>query len=129
MRLAQNPDKQEKLQEELDRVLGNGEQVLSPDHIKELRYLKACVKEALRWEGINLAIGENKCQGLNLNHEGYYLVSSLAYDGIHFYPSSRMTWPSRQEEKSAWGAGDVKMPSWVKKSRKLYYKSLNISKK
>ncbi|ROT72891.1 hypothetical protein C7M84_008700 [Penaeus vannamei] len=48
MRLAQNPDKQEKLQEELDRVLGNGEQVISPDHIKELRYLKACVKEALR---------------------------------------------------------------------------------
>lgn len=53
MRLAQNPEKQEKLQEELDRVLGNGEQVLSPHHIKELRYLKACVKEALRLEVIS----------------------------------------------------------------------------
>nr|XP_027213648.1 probable cytochrome P450 12d1 distal, mitochondrial [Penaeus vannamei] len=49
MRLAQNPDKQEKLQEELDRVLGNGEQVISPDHIKELRYLKALCKEALSY--------------------------------------------------------------------------------
>ncbi|XP_042879581.1 probable cytochrome P450 49a1 [Penaeus japonicus] len=50
MRLAQNQDKQKKLQEELDNVLRNGVEVLSTHHIKELRYLKACVKEALRMD-------------------------------------------------------------------------------
>ncbi|XP_037782368.1 probable cytochrome P450 301a1, mitochondrial [Penaeus monodon] len=46
--LAQHPEKQQKVHEELDAVLGDGRQPLTPQHIAKLRYTKACVKEVLR---------------------------------------------------------------------------------
>ncbi|RXG61017.1 putative cytochrome P450 49a1 [Armadillidium vulgare] len=46
--LAKNPDKQKKLQLEIDEVLGDGKQTLSENHLARLSYLKCCVKEALR---------------------------------------------------------------------------------
>ncbi|XP_042865932.1 probable cytochrome P450 301a1, mitochondrial [Penaeus japonicus] len=46
--LAQHPEEQRKIQEELDAVLGDARQPLSPQHIARLSYTKACVKEVLR---------------------------------------------------------------------------------
>lgn len=46
--LAKNPQVQVKLQEELDRVLGDGTSPLTPRHMNQLSYLKAVVKEANR---------------------------------------------------------------------------------
>lgn len=47
--LAKNPQAQAKLQEEVDRVLGDGIGPLTPHHLDQLSYVKAAVKEANRW--------------------------------------------------------------------------------
>ncbi|KAL7643899.1 UNVERIFIED_CONTAM: hypothetical protein RMT77_005908 [Armadillidium vulgare] len=46
--LARNKDKQKKLQEELDLVLGDGNGPLTEEHLAKLSYLKACLKESQR---------------------------------------------------------------------------------
>nr|XP_053642328.1 probable cytochrome P450 49a1 [Cherax quadricarinatus] len=51
--LARNPEKQARLQEELDQVLGDGNQPLTTNHLARLPYLKACVRETLRMHPIS----------------------------------------------------------------------------
>ncbi|RXG58226.1 cytochrome P450 71B19 [Armadillidium vulgare] len=46
--LARNKDKQKKLQEELDLVLGDGKETMTEEQLANLPYLKACIKESLR---------------------------------------------------------------------------------
>jgi cytochrome P450 len=46
--LAKNPDKQQKLFEEIQRYLPDKDQPLTSDILNELRYLKACIKESMR---------------------------------------------------------------------------------
>lgn len=46
--LAKNPQAQIKAQEEIDRVLGDGVDVLAPKHLNQLSYVKAVIKEASR---------------------------------------------------------------------------------
>ena len=45
--LAMNQDKQERLYEEIKRVVGDS-QVLTKEHIAQMSYLKACLKESHR---------------------------------------------------------------------------------
>ncbi|GFQ64655.1 probable cytochrome P450 301a1, mitochondrial [Trichonephila clavata] len=52
--LAKNPDKQEVLYQEIDRLLPSKDMKLTPTIYDELRYLKACVKESMR---LNPVIG------------------------------------------------------------------------
>lgn len=47
--LAKNPEAQAKLQEEVDKVLGDGTGPLTQRHLDQLSYLKAVVKEATRY--------------------------------------------------------------------------------
>jgi cytochrome P450 len=47
--LARNPEKQEKLRQEILSVVGSkGTTVITPGALNELHYLKACIKESLR---------------------------------------------------------------------------------
>lgn len=46
--LAKNPGKQEKLREELFRLMPNEETPLTEESMKNLPYLRACIKESLR---------------------------------------------------------------------------------
>ncbi|KAK2719090.1 hypothetical protein QYM36_004800 [Artemia franciscana] len=46
--LAQNPEKQEKLHEEIERLLPSGDSPITVQVLAEMHYLKACVKESLR---------------------------------------------------------------------------------
>ncbi|XP_071514365.1 probable cytochrome P450 49a1 [Panulirus ornatus] len=46
--LACHPDKQTKMQSELDQVLGDGCHLLTEKHLAKLTYTKACVRESLR---------------------------------------------------------------------------------
>ncbi|XP_066958644.1 probable cytochrome P450 519E1 [Macrobrachium rosenbergii] len=48
LNLARHPEKQAKVQEELDRVLGKDVDELKPHHLSQLSYLKGAVKETLR---------------------------------------------------------------------------------
>ena len=45
--LAQNPDKQKKLYEEIHSVIGHSKKV-KKNHLSVMSYLKACVKETQR---------------------------------------------------------------------------------
>jgi len=46
--LALNPEKQEKLYQEIREVLPNPDSHLTAENIETLGYLKACIKETLR---------------------------------------------------------------------------------
>lgn len=46
--LAKNPQVQVKVQEELDRVLGDGICPITPHHLEQLSYTRAVVKESNR---------------------------------------------------------------------------------
>jgi cytochrome P450 len=46
--LAKNPDKQQKLFEEIQRYLPDKDQPVTSDNLNEMRYLKACIKESMR---------------------------------------------------------------------------------
>ena len=45
--MANNPDVQNKLREEVQRVVGSDE-VVTPQHIREMNYLRDCIKEVQR---------------------------------------------------------------------------------
>lgn len=47
-KLAMNPEKQTKLYEEIQRVVGDSE-VLTKEHIAKMSYLKACLRESHRY--------------------------------------------------------------------------------
>ncbi|RXG61982.1 putative cytochrome P450 12a4, mitochondrial [Armadillidium vulgare] len=46
--LARNKDKQKKLQEELDIILGDRKEAMTEAQLSKLSYLKACIKESQR---------------------------------------------------------------------------------
>lgn len=46
--LAKNPEKQAKLQEELDRVIPDKDKPITKDQMEQLKYVRACVKETMR---------------------------------------------------------------------------------
>jgi cytochrome P450 len=47
--MAKNPDKQQKLFEELQRYVPDKEQPVTSQILNELNYLKACIKESMRY--------------------------------------------------------------------------------
>jgi cytochrome P450 len=47
--LAKNPDKQQNLFEEIQRYVPDKDQPVTSDILNELKYLKACIKESMRY--------------------------------------------------------------------------------
>jgi len=47
--LAKNPDKQQKLFEEIQRYVTDKDQVITSDTLNQVKYLKACIKESMRY--------------------------------------------------------------------------------
>jgi len=47
--LAKNPEKQQKLFEEIQQCVPDKDQPVTSDILNELRYLKACIKESMRY--------------------------------------------------------------------------------
>ncbi|RWA11113.1 hypothetical protein EKO27_g3987 [Xylaria grammica] len=47
--LLKNPETYHKAQKEVDQVLGDG--VLKPDHLPQFKYIEACIRETLRFQG------------------------------------------------------------------------------
>ncbi|XP_069184320.1 probable cytochrome P450 49a1 [Procambarus clarkii] len=78
--LARHPDKQARLQQELDQVLGDGSQTLTTHHIAKLTYTKACVREALRLQPITPIVSRQIDKPVTL--QGYRVNA-----GTHIYVS------------------------------------------
>ncbi|XP_055588799.1 uncharacterized protein LOC129741117 [Uranotaenia lowii] len=69
--LATNPDKQAKLRDELRTILPNKNSPLTPENMRNLPYLRACIKEGLR---VNPAIaGTMRAAGKDLVLQGYQI--------------------------------------------------------
>ena len=47
--LAKNPDKQQKLFEEIQQYVHDKDQPVTSNILNELKYLKACIKESMRY--------------------------------------------------------------------------------
>ena len=47
--LAKNPEKQQKLLEEIQRYVPDKDQPVTSDILNELKYMKACIKESMRY--------------------------------------------------------------------------------
>ena len=54
--LAKNPDKQEKLRQEIISVVGPKGSKLTPEALRQLSYIRACTKESLRYEAVTFFI-------------------------------------------------------------------------
>ncbi|KAJ4434895.1 hypothetical protein ANN_23466 [Periplaneta americana] len=73
--LSKNQDKQEKLFEEVQRVLPNKRDPLTSEKLNELKYLKACMKETMRRQ----TAGRFTTNFLTSVHRGYMLDSPMTH--------------------------------------------------
>lgn len=60
--LAKNPEAQRKLQQEVDQVLKDNPETLTPAHVAKLSYTKAVVKESLRFVSLLSSHCQGSCQ-------------------------------------------------------------------
>jgi len=47
--LSENQEKQEKLRQELKRVMPNPDSPITAEMLNEMKYLRACIKEGMRF--------------------------------------------------------------------------------
>lgn len=59
LQLCQNQDKQEKLYEELKKVLPHKDTPMTPTTLEQLPFLRACIKETLRMYPVVLGNGRS----------------------------------------------------------------------
>ena len=75
--MAKNPDKQEKLRKEILKILPNNDSKLDSDSLKNVPYLKACIKESMRVQAV---IGANKrTTGQNIVLGGYQIPKDVLF--------------------------------------------------
>lgn len=99
--LAQNPDKQQKLYDEINAVIGNSRKV-DKDHLAKMSYLKACVKETQR-KRFPVFIGAQRILENDLVVGGYLIPKKTAVainnDAMsvdeRFYPKPQEFIPER----------------------------------
>lgn len=65
--MAKNPEKQEKLREELKQVMPSQDTPMSVENMKNLPYLRACLKESIRMFPPALGTARRTCQNLVIN--------------------------------------------------------------
>ena len=65
--LAKNPDKQEKLRQEIFNILPTKDTALTDDKLKHIPYLRACMKEANRCYSVASGMARETGQNLVLN--------------------------------------------------------------
>nr|AFH54190.1 cytochrome P450 [Bactrocera dorsalis] len=99
--IAKNPEKQQKLREELLAVLPHRNDQFTIENMKQLPYLRACIKEALRF--YPLAFGNVREIGADLVLSGYQvpkgtgalLTTNMLANEELFYPRPREFIPER----------------------------------
>lgn len=74
--LAKNPDKQEKLREEVKTILPNLNESLTPDSFRSAPYLRACIKEVQRV--IPIIPGTARAAGKDLVIKGYQIPKGVS---------------------------------------------------
>ena len=75
--LAKNPEKQEKLREELMKILPDKNSRLTPENMKNMPYLRACIKEGTRI--YPAVIGNLRKTGNDVVLQGYQVPKGVRY--------------------------------------------------
>ncbi|XP_066591364.1 probable cytochrome P450 49a1 [Prorops nasuta] len=84
--LAQHPDKQQVLYEELSKNLPKIDESLQAHHLDHLRYLRACIKETLRM--FPVVIGNGRCMTKDTVISGYRVPSGVQVVFQHYVISN-----------------------------------------
>ncbi|XP_073817034.1 cytochrome P450 CYP12A2-like [Musca autumnalis] len=125
--LAKNPEKQEKLREEVRRLLPHKDSEFNEAVFKNMPYLKACIKEALRV--YPLAIGNAREPANDVVLSGYrvpkgtqisMISTSLLKDDNH-YPRANEYLPERWLRPSKDTEGNAECPLALKASSPFIY--------
>ncbi|XP_064549419.1 cytochrome P450 CYP12A2-like isoform X1 [Drosophila montana] len=125
--LAKNPEKQAKLREEIRRILPNKDSEFKEASVKNVPYLRACIKESLRLYPLILGNARVTYSDLVLN--GYQvpsktqvlmLFSGLLTDDQH-YPRGKEFLPERWLRQSKEETSDGKCPHALKASSPFIY--------
>ncbi|XP_058978073.1 cytochrome P450 CYP12A2-like isoform X3 [Musca domestica] len=99
--LAKNPEKQEKLRNEIFQLLPQKDSELRENHLNCMPYLRACLKESLRLHP--LAVGNARAQANNVVLSGYRVPKGSLVSMIHasivrdakYYPQPDAFLPER----------------------------------
>lgn len=125
--LAKNPEKQAKLREEILRILPEKDSEFTETSMKNVPYLRACIKEALRI--YPLAAGNARVVKSDIVLDGYQVpketpvvmfAHGLEKDDQH-YPRSKEFLPERWLRQSKEEASDSKCPNSLKASTPFAY--------
>lgn len=84
--LAKNPEKQERLREELCNVPLDESGGLKPSSFKKVPYFRACFKESLRL--IPVAAGNSRAAGQDLEIKGYHIPKGVGIQRSYKSPIS-----------------------------------------
>uniref|UniRef100_A0A1L8E4J3 Putative cytochrome n=1 Tax=Nyssomyia neivai TaxID=330878 RepID=A0A1L8E4J3_9DIPT len=99
--LAKNPEKQNILREELLQILPDKYSTLTADNMRNMPYLRACIKEALRVTPVT--IGNVRTTGKDIVLKGYkipketdvFMNSQMIYSDDHYFPNANSFIPER----------------------------------
>lgn len=83
--LAKNPEKQQKLREEIMRILPDKDENLTTESLNNIPYLRACLKETNRLRPILL--GNLRSAGYDLVLKGYQIPKgvSIKFFQLHIF--------------------------------------------
>ncbi|KAJ9594072.1 hypothetical protein L9F63_014505, partial [Diploptera punctata] len=119
--LAKNPVEQEKLHDELRRILPSPDDVMTADKLEDMKYLKACVKESIRLSPITFGNARKLTQDMVLSNyqvpEGINVLlmhGPLGMDEKHF-PNANKFIPER------WLKGPNGEPSQARSTHPFVY--------
>jgi cytochrome P450 family 12 len=74
--LAKNPEKQQKLREEVCRILPNKDLPLTADNMRNLPYLRAVIREGLRI--FSPTVGTVRAAGIDMVLQGYQIPRDVS---------------------------------------------------
>lgn len=80
--MAKNPQKQNKLREEINSLPLDKNGVLTPTSFQNIPYLRACYKESLRV--LPTAPGIIRCAGQDLQIDGYHVPKGVSEMRMNF---------------------------------------------
>ncbi|KAL6431239.1 hypothetical protein ACFW04_007137 [Cataglyphis niger] len=109
--IASNPEKQEKLREEVLSVLPDKTSLITYDILQQLRYTKACVKESLRL--FPAAIGNLRTMPTDICIGGYKIPAGMNVLACHALIAMEPTQFPRPQEyiPERWLRGNTEFPS------------------
>uniref|UniRef100_A0A8D8DJQ9 Cytochrome P450 CYP12A2 n=4 Tax=Culex pipiens TaxID=7175 RepID=A0A8D8DJQ9_CULPI len=99
--LAKNPEKQARLRKELRTILPNKDSPLTPENMRNLPYLRACIKEGLRL--FTPTAGNIRAAGKDIVLQGYRIpkgtdvamTSIILYQDDQYFPRGKEFLPER----------------------------------